>query len=88
MAMQRLMNLLRQSQSYCTDNECIQDMPGVGGDPAAGGFSTMMLIMIGWLVVATALFLLRPASLRRQNGEKPAPQGPGDRDPPPGPFVH
>jgi len=24
MAMRRLLSLLRQSQSYCTDNECIQ----------------------------------------------------------------
>ena len=24
MAMRRLLSLLRQSQSYCTDNECVQ----------------------------------------------------------------
>jgi hypothetical protein len=88
MAMQRLMNLLRQSQSYCTDNECIQDMPGAPGDPSAGGFNMMMLMMISWIVMATALFLLRPASLRRQGHEKPAPRGPqNDRDPP-APSVH
>jgi len=51
-------------------------VPGAPADPAAGGFNMMMMMMIGWLVIATALFLLRPASLRRQNNEKPAPQGP------------
>ena len=31
MAMRRLLSLLRSSQSYCTDNECLQDgLPGPG----------------------------------------------------------
>lgn len=88
MAMQRLMSLLRQSQSYCTDNECIQDMPGPNGDLAGGGFSMMMMMMmIGWLVIATALFLLRPASLRRQSNEKPSGMDHQDGNPP-APSVH
>jgi len=88
MAMQRLMNLLRNSQSYCTDNECIQDLPGPNSDPSsAGGFSMMMMMMIGWLVIATALFLLRPSSMRRQGNEKPSPMGGGNGDPP-APSVH
>jgi len=90
MAMQRLMNLLRNSQSYCTDNECIQELPGPNSDPSgAGGFSTMMMMMIGWLVIATALFLLRPSSMRRQtSNEKPAPMGGGGNGEPPAPSVH
>jgi len=47
-------------------------VPGPNGDLAGGGFSMMMMMMIGWLVIATALFLLRPASLRRQLNEKPS----------------
>lgn len=47
-------------------------MPGPNEDLAAGGFSMLMMMMIGWLVIATALFLLRPASLRRQSNEKPS----------------
>uniref|UniRef100_A0A7N5JID1 Small integral membrane protein 14 n=1 Tax=Ailuropoda melanoleuca TaxID=9646 RepID=A0A7N5JID1_AILME len=27
-AMRRLISLLRQSQSYCTDTECLQELPG------------------------------------------------------------
>jgi hypothetical protein len=89
MAMQRLMNLLRQSQSYCTDTECIQDMPGAPADPSAGGFNMMMMMMVGWLVIATALFLLRPASLRRRRNEKPSMRDQNDRGPePPAPSVH
>lgn len=79
MAMQRLLNLLRNSQSYCSDNECIQDMPGPQGDPSADGFGMMMMLMVGWVVIATALFLLRPQSLRRQPDAKPRPE-PGDRN--------
>jgi len=73
MAMQRLMNLLRNSQTSCTDSECIQDGP-LPGDPSAagGGFNMMMIMMIGWIIIATALFLLRPATMRRSLDEKPA----------------
>lgn len=49
-------------------------VPGPNSDPSgASGFSTMMMMMIGWLVIATALYLLRPSSMRRQGNEKPAP---------------
>jgi hypothetical protein len=90
MAMQRLMNLLRNSQSFCSDNECIQDGgPSVGDSVSAGGFSTMMLVMFGWLIVATALFLLRPSSLRRNPDQKPSPShdGGGNNPAPPAPPV-
>jgi hypothetical protein len=39
--------------------------------PPDGGFSTMMLMMVGWMVVATALYLLRPRSLRQRGDLKP-----------------
>ncbi|ESN99742.1 hypothetical protein HELRODRAFT_185806 [Helobdella robusta] len=88
-AMRRLLNLLRNSQSYCTENECIQDLPGPSSDMSSSfyGFSMMTMMIIGWLVVATALFLLRPPSLRRSNDGKPRNQGePGNQDPPPPVF--
>jgi hypothetical protein len=88
MAMQRLMNLLRNSQSFCTDNECIQDGPGALNPGAAAGYSTLMLVMFGWIIMATALFLLRPASLRRSPDSKPAPNSAGnDDDQPPAPPI-
>ncbi|XP_076472915.1 small integral membrane protein 14-like [Babylonia areolata] len=89
-AMQRLINLLRNSQNTCTDSGCLtDDMPGPSSPD--GGYSSMMMMMIGWLVVATALFLLRPPSLRDHGNGKPSPSG-GDGSnnppPPPGPSVH
>lgn len=45
-------------------------MPGADSAPD-GGFSTMMLMMMGWMVVATALYLLRPRSLRQRGDMKP-----------------
>jgi hypothetical protein len=87
MSMQRLLNLLRNSQTSCTDNECIQDGP-LPGDPAGAGFSTMMLMMIGWIVVATALFLFRPAAMRRSIDEKPASSRRDGGDTPPAPPVN
>lgn len=82
------MNLLRNSQSYCTDNECVQELPGPNDEPLSGGMS-MMLIMLGWVVVATALFLLRPSSLRAQGDTKPARfNGGGNNSPPAPPGVN
>ncbi|KAK7469733.1 hypothetical protein BaRGS_00036264 [Batillaria attramentaria] len=86
-AMQRLINLLRNSQNTCTDTECYTDLPGQNAPD--GGMSTVMMMMIGWLVVATALFLLRPPSLRERGDQKPSgPGGSGSNPPPPGPSVH
>lgn len=84
-AMQRLINLLRNTQSYCTDNECLTDLPGSNTAPD-GGFSSMMLMMLGWLVVATCLYLLRPNSLRNQGDMKPS-RNNDPSPPPPGPSV-
>ncbi|KAM6972733.1 small integral membrane protein 14 [Aplochiton taeniatus] len=93
-AMRRLLNLLRQSQSYCTDDGCLQDLPGpnglVGGGGGGGGGDIMSLtlpmVLMGWMVVALVLFLLRPASLRgpppRVTGKHSGPRNSRDREPP------
>ncbi|XP_044015422.1 small integral membrane protein 14-like isoform X2 [Aphidius gifuensis] len=62
--MQRLLSLLRQSQAYCTDNECLSlsrlPAPEENGD----------FLMIGMaFAVMILLYLFRPNSLR---------QGPSD----------
>jgi len=91
-AMNRLLNLLRNSQTTCTDSECFTD--GLPGPPqAAGGdgWGTWMFVLL-WFVLAMTLFFTRPSSLRRNQLEKPPPGGSDqDRDnqpPPPGPSVH
>lgn len=62
MAMRRLLSILRNGQSYCTDNECI-DLPNAPNQGASGNFFMMMLFMI----FAVILYVMRPASLRRRN---------------------
>ncbi|XP_007426519.1 small integral membrane protein 14 [Python bivittatus] len=83
-AMRRLINLLRQSQSYCTDTECLQELPGP--NPSADNDISVTMIMVGWLVLALVLFLMRPTSLRRSiAAEKPS--SPHNGQEPPAPPV-
>ncbi|XP_016357387.1 small integral membrane protein 14-like isoform X2 [Sinocyclocheilus anshuiensis] len=81
-AMRRLISLLRQSQSYCTDTECLQEMPGPNS--SVEGDITLPMIIMGWLVLALVLFLIRPASLRGPSASsKPSgPHGNHGREPP------
>ncbi|XP_008015797.1 small integral membrane protein 14 isoform X1 [Chlorocebus sabaeus] len=80
-AMRRLINLLRQSQSYCTDTECLQELPGPSGD---NGISVTM-ILVAWMVIALILFLLRPPNLRGSNlpGKPTSPHNGQDPPAPP-----
>merc|ERR1712072_1571745 len=74
MAMRRLLSLLRQSQSYCTDNECVQDgLPGLPGPNAANGDgdNTFAMMAMMWVVLATVLYLFRPQSMRGEINTKP-----------------
>ncbi|NXT19891.1 SIM14 protein, partial [Syrrhaptes paradoxus] len=64
-AMRRLINLLRQSQSYCTDTECLQELPGPNSSSDNG--ISFAMIMMAWVVIALVLFLLRPRNLRGSN---------------------
>ena len=68
MAMRRLLSLLRSSQTYCTDNECLQDgMPGPG--QTEGTSDNFMMMMIGWMLMAAVMFFLRPNSMRNNSTE-------------------
>ena len=68
MAMRRLLSLLRSSQTYCTDNECLQDgMPGPG--QTEGTSDNFMMMMIGWMLMAAVMFFLRPNSMRNNSAE-------------------
>jgi len=59
-AMQRLLTMLRQGQSYCTDSECME--PPMSGNSTPG--DPTMLLMALWCVMAVALFFMRPQSAR------------------------
>jgi len=85
MAMRRLLSLLRSSQAYCTDNECLQDgLPGP--ENPAGADSGFMMFAMVWMMMAFVMYMLRPQSMRGgDNSSKPQgpPGGGGGRDPEP-----
>lgn len=59
MAMRRLLSLLRQSQAYCTDNECFQNV----SSPNQTMDSSFLFLMLTF-AFAMAMFYLRPRSQR------------------------
>ncbi|XP_067892694.1 small integral membrane protein 14 isoform X1 [Heterodontus francisci] len=77
---------LRQSQSYCTDNECLQELPGPNASNDGG--MTLSMIMMAWMFIVLVLFLMRPASLRGYptGGKSHGPQN-NPRQEPPAPPV-
>ncbi|KAF5273991.1 hypothetical protein FQA39_LY01106 [Lamprigera yunnana] len=82
MAMRRLLSLLRQSQSYCTDNECFQSVVG-SQNQAADNFLFVTLLF----AFALLMYYLRPNS---QNNSIEAPTKPhnnNDSNPPTPPTV-
>merc|ERR1712055_1133529 len=84
MAMRRLLSLLRSSQSYCTDNECLQD-----GLPGAGEPGNFMMMMMGWMMMALIMYFMRPQSMRSNNleGKPQGPPGGNSQDPRDPPAV-
>lgn len=85
-AMRRLLSLLRQSQSYCTDTEC-DNMPVNPNTDDPVGTNTMMMMLLA-VVFALVMYGMRPNSLRNQPEplpEKPARQSEDNNDDGPGP---
>ncbi|XP_063241411.1 small integral membrane protein 14 [Bacillus rossius redtenbacheri] len=84
-AMQRLLSLLRQSQGYCTDTECV-DLVRPGELPSAEGDSPSGFVMLAmcWFALALFLFFARPRSLRATGtDDKPRDNGQGPQGSPP-----
>jgi len=82
--MRRLLSLLRQSQAYCVDNECLEELPG-GLHSTQGDSNSILLMAICWIAVALVLYILRPGSLRNRGGSKPRDTGFGSNGSPPSP---
>ncbi|XP_055320993.1 uncharacterized protein C34C12.4 [Sitodiplosis mosellana] len=94
-AMRRLLALLRQGQTHCTDTECF-DLPVMpNGQRAAEDGGNFMFMSI-LLICAVILYLFRPNSLRRsiQGNQDKAPRPPSDQNGPDGtpdgtpPAIH
>jgi len=88
--MQRLISMLRDSQSVCNDNECFNDV--LTGPSNAGVFNggndgtqlSFMTLMIGWMIIAMILYFMRPSTWLRRSDTKKNPNnggGNGGRDP-------
>lgn len=88
MAMRRLLSLLRQSQSYCTDNECFTELPGPRSSITESGMENTTLLAVMWTFVAVVLFLMRPSSLRSDPNAKPANSNQDDGAPPSPPTAN
>lgn len=58
---------LRQGQSYCTDSECLEELPGL--PPAAAGNSFMVLFLM--MAVAMLMYALRPRRNQIEDAAKP-----------------
>lgn len=52
---------LRDSQTDCTDSDCMTSLPEVSGSGIGGN---MMLIAILWGILAMVMFFFRPSSMR------------------------
>ncbi|XP_045445363.1 small integral membrane protein 14 [Melitaea cinxia] len=76
LAMRRLISLLRQGQSYCTDNECLEQLPGFPQPESAGNSFLVMFLM---MALAVAMYMMRPRRNQIQDAAKPMPNS-QDRD--------
>jgi len=84
-SMQRLLSMMREGQSYCTDTECMD--PPLSGN--SEGMDGSMMIVALWMVLAMILFLVRPSSTRtvEPQVEKPSNAISNDDDQPPPPPM-
>jgi len=79
LATRRLINMIRQTQDYCTDSECLTDGPPQNDETTA-------VFFIGfWFLIAMALFFLRPRTAlpTEKNGDQMGP----NYDPPAPPSA-
>jgi len=84
MAMRRLLSLLRNSQSTCTDNECFTDgLPGPENAGGGGEPGSFMMMAMAWMVMAMLMYFMRPNSLRHAQGKPQGPPRDGNQDPDP-----
>jgi len=60
LAARRIVNIVRQTQDYCTDNECFTETPGAQGAGGNQDGNTAMFFIGFWIMMALVLFFLRP----------------------------
>jgi len=65
LATRRLINMIRQQQDYCTENECFTE-----GQAPNSEQSTAVFFIGVWFLIAMVLFFLRPRSANQVPTEK------------------
>ena len=85
-AMRRLISLLRNSQSFCTDEQCFGSPPGPSNTTDTG--MTTFYLAIAWVVFALILFMMRPQRLKGNNNKRlPDQDHHRDTNPPAPPIM-
>nr|XP_032289795.1 LOW QUALITY PROTEIN: small integral membrane protein 14-like [Drosophila virilis] len=89
LAMQRLLNFIRQNQNACTDTECIDvsgrvAQPAIGGGDTGGSFTIAMVFML----LAMFMYVVNPSVWASFSNNKPSrrdnnPDGAPPPQPPP-----
>ncbi|KAH8261455.1 hypothetical protein KR044_009572 [Drosophila immigrans] len=90
LAMQRLLNFIRQNQNACTDTECI-DVSGRVAQPAAqgaGDTGSNFTIAVIFMLIAMFMYVVNPSTWRQYTSNKPVRRDNNNQDgspPPPQP---
>ncbi|KAH9635354.1 hypothetical protein HF086_017920, partial [Spodoptera exigua] len=61
---------LRQGQSYCTDNECLDEFPSLPSAPQSSANSFMVMFLM--MALALAMYAMRPRRNQIQDSAKPS----------------
>lgn len=82
LAMRRLLSLLRQGQSYCTEAECLDELSPLATPGTTSGNGFLMIFLI--IAFAVLMYVMRPSALRQREGKNPTGgQGPSGEPPAP-----
>uniref|UniRef100_A0A0X3NW77 Small integral membrane protein 14 n=1 Tax=Schistocephalus solidus TaxID=70667 RepID=A0A0X3NW77_SCHSO len=80
-SMQRLLNMLRQSQAYCSDVSCTNDMNEIRqGD--AGGMSMVFGLLFAWVMITFSMIIYRTTQRGVGGSDKPDRSHNMDPEPP------
>lgn len=89
LAMRRLLSMLRQGQSHCTDTECVDLIRPQNAASTESGDDNNFMFMTMLLILALTLYVFRPMARRRQvDTTSNKPSGSGEDDGPPPPAIH
>ncbi|XP_022111107.1 small integral membrane protein 14-like [Acanthaster planci] len=72
-AMRRLISMLRDSQQSCSDSQCDLELPHPTSDNDGYITFSLLMITVGWIVLAIILYLTRPSMMQGREDKKQRP---------------